>query len=336
MTRVGIVGATGYTAFELIKILLRHPQAELTCVTSRENIGQPVSRVHPQFLGQLDLQFEEFSAGAMASKSDFVFTCLPHGASASSVMELRKQGLKVVDFSADYRLASRDVYEDWYGIEHPDPEMLGSVPYGLPEFFRDEIAAADLVANPGCFPTSAILGLAPLLKNGLISPSGLIIDSKTGVSGAGRKPNLAFHFPECNESVLAYKVASHRHQPEIDDLLGRCSTAETACLFTPHLIPMDRGILSTLYAEKTDSVADNTLMDCLKDFYHSSRFVRVVNELPSTKAVSGTNFCDLTVRVSGNRVIVISCLDNLIKGASGAAVQNFNLMNGYDEACALL
>ena len=168
MTRVGIVGATGYTAFELIKILLRHPQAELTCVTSRENIGQPLSRVHPQFLGQLDLQFEEFSAGAMASKSDFVFTCLPHGASASSVMELRKQGLKVVDFSADYRLASRDVYEDWYGIEHPDPEMLGSVPYGLPEFFRDEIAAADLVANPGCFPTSAILGLAPLLKNGLI------------------------------------------------------------------------------------------------------------------------------------------------------------------------
>ncbi|MEC9093877.1 MAG: N-acetyl-gamma-glutamyl-phosphate reductase [Planctomycetota bacterium] len=336
MIRVGIVGATGYTAFELIKILLRHPRASVTCMTSRESTGRRISEIHPQLEGLVDLAFEPFDPKVMAEKSDFAFCCLPHGASAKSVRELREEGLKVIDFSADYRLSSLATYESWYGVDHPDPGTVGKVPYGLAELFREEIASADLVANPGCFPTSAILGLAPLLKAGMVLPEGIIVDSKTGVSGAGRKPSLPFHFPECNESVMAYKVASHRHQPEIDDLLERTAGVQTSCLFTPHLVPMDRGILSTIYAGKAGDVSEQDLMNQLAVFYEKSPFVRVRSDLPATRFVSGTNFCDLSVRTSGNQIILVSCLDNLIKGASGAAVQNFNLMNGFEETCSLL
>lgn len=336
MIKVGIAGATGYTALELIRILLRHPQAQITCLTSRENAGQPVWQVHPRFRGQLDICFEAFDAERMRQKCDFVFCCLPHGASAESVMQLRAQELKVVDFSADYRLASLEEYQKWYGIEHPDPDTFGNVPYGLPEFFRDEIAQASLVANPGCFPTSAILPVAPLLKEKWVTGSELIVDSKTGVSGAGRKPALAFHFPECNESLSAYKVGCHRHQPEMVDLLERTSGQRTNCLFTPHLVPMDRGILSTIYLDNPLKKSTAEVLEFLATFYRKSPFVRVTEDLPGTKQVSGTNFCDLSARVNGSRLILISCIDNLIKGASGAAVQNFNLMCGFDETTALI
>lgn len=335
MVRVGIVGATGYTAFELIRILLRHPEVQLTCLTSREKEGQPIDQIHPQLRGRLDLRFETYDPDGIAERCDFAFCCLPHGASASTVMQLRDRNLRVVDFSADYRLSDLGTYEAWYDIQHPDPDVFGHVPYGLPEFFRDAIAAADLVANPGCFPTSAILPLAPLLQQELISGEGIIVDSKTGVSGGGRQPNLAFHFPECNESLKAYKVASHRHQPEIDDVLFRATGVQTGCLFTPHLVPMDRGILSTIYVDNPRQVSAADLMTVLADFYSSAPFVRVTDDLPTTKDVAGTNYCDITLRTSGNKVILISCLDNLIKGASGAAVQNFNLMNGWDETTAL-
>ena len=273
MIRVGIVGATGYTAIELIRILLRHPNVEITCLTSRETVGQQVSQVHPQFRDLLDLEFETFDAEAISSKSDFAFCCLPHGASASSVMQLQEKNLKVVDFSADYRLSNLAQYEEWYGIEHPDRDVFGTVPYGLPEFFRDEISTASLVANPGCFPTSAILPLAPLLQKNLISPEGIIVDAKSGVSGAGRKPNLAFHFPECNESVKAYKVGSHRHQPEIDDILSRTVGVETDCLFTPHLAPMERGILSTIYADNPGNSSQQNLLDALAQRYAECPFI---------------------------------------------------------------
>lgn len=335
MVSVGIVGATGYTALELIKILLHHPSVEITCVTSRENTGQPISQVHSQLRERLNLQFEAFDAEALSDKAEFAFCCLPHGASAETVMQLRSKNIKVVDFSADYRLSNLDEYQSWYGIEHPDRDVFGTVPYGLPEFFRDEIAAAGLVANPGCFPTSAILPLAPLLKDNLISPDGIIVDSKTGVSGAGRKPNLAFHYPECNESIMAYKVGSHRHQPEIDDILQRAVGAKTDCLFTPHLAPMDRGILSTIYADNPKNLSQQELLEHLARYFEGSPFVRVTEDLPTTKDVSGTNYCDITVRTNRGKVILVSCLDNLIKGASGAAVQNFNLMCGFDETTAL-
>lgn len=328
MIRVGIVGATGYTALELIKILLRHPQASITCVTSRENVGDSIAKTHPQLTGRLDVNLESFSADVIADKADFVFCCLPHGASAATVMELRAKGVRVVDFSADYRLSSLTEYESWYGIDHPDKSTFGKVPYGLPELFREEIRGADLVANPGCFPTSAILPLAPLLAGKLVSENGIIVDSKTGVSGAGRKPNLAFHYPECNESLLAYKVANHRHQPEINDILNRRLSVQTECLFTPHLVPMDRGILSTIYADTAGSFTQAEIQGVLCDFYADEPFVRIVDELPATKNSSHSNFCDIAVRISHQKVILICCLDNLIKGASGAAVQNFNLMNG--------
>ena len=341
MIRVGIIGATGYTALELIKILLRHPEVVIECVTSRENLGVGLDKTHAQLRDCTNLVLEEFDPQKVADRVDFAFCCLPHGASAESVKRLHAKGVRVVDFSADYRLSSLDEYQTWYETDHPHMDMVGKVPYGLPEFFRSEIEAADLVANPGCFPTSAILGIAPLIKAGLINTDAIIVDAKTGVSGAGRKPSLPFHYPECNESTAAYKVGSHRHQPEMEDVIQRCSGSPVSCLFTPHLVPMERGILSTIYTRLNQDVQQQDLLDCLKKQYRSAPFVRVTADLPATRHVSGTNFCDLTVRVpsvgkESRHAIVISCLDNLIKGASGAAVQNFNLMNGFDERTALL
>jgi N-acetyl-gamma-glutamyl-phosphate reductase len=245
-------------------------------------------------------------------------------------------GARVIDFSADYRLRDAGTYLEWYGQKHADPERLGDAVYGLPELYRDQIVPAQLIANPGCYPSSAILALAPLLKAGLISPEGIIIDSKSGVSGAGRSPKLTTHYPECNESVSAYNVGRHRHTPEIEQVLSFAAGRPVSVIFTPHLIPMDRGILSTTYSLPVSDVSETRLFEALREFYANQPFVRVVDHLPGTKDTSGTNFCDVTVRVVRGRVLTISCLDNLIKGAAGAAVQNFNLMFGYPETAALL
>jgi N-acetyl-gamma-glutamyl-phosphate reductase len=242
----------------------------------------------------------------------------------------------VIDLSADYRLKNAAVYAEWYGLEHADPGRLPSAVYGLPEIYRERIQRANLIANPGCYPTSAILALAPLLRAGAILPRGIIVDSKSGVSGAGREPKPAFHFPECNESVSAYGVGTHRHMPEIDQVLTDVADSEIRVVFTPHLIPMDRGILSTCYAEPTGEFNEKSLLDVMREFYGNERFVRVTDTLPTTKQVSGTNFCDITVRSVRGRVIAISAIDNLVKGASGAAVQNFNLLYGLKETTALL
>ena len=270
------------------------------------------------------------------TRADCVFCCLPHGASASAVAELLPLGKKIIDLSADYRLKSAAVYAEWYGLEHADPGRLSTAVYGLPEIYRERIQRANLVANPGCYPTSAILALAPLLRAGAILPRGIIVDSKSGVSGAGRDPKTHLHFPECNESVSAYGVGTHRHMPEIDQVLSDVAGSDIRVVFTPHLIPMDRGILSTCYAEPTGEFDDKSLLDVIKNFYANERFVRVSPVLPTTKQVSGTNFCDITVRTVRGRVVVISAIDNLVKGASGAAVQNFNLMHGIAESTALL
>jgi N-acetyl-gamma-glutamyl-phosphate reductase len=244
--------------------------------------------------------------------------------------------VKVVDFSADYRLDDNATFEQWYGEKHPDAERLGKVVYGLPELFREQIVPAQLVANPGCYPTSAILPLAPLVKAGLIEPTDIIVDSKSGVSGAGRVPKLTTHFPECNESVSAYNVGRHRHTPEIEQIVRRGSGKEIQIIFTPHLIPMDRGILTTTYSKPTGSITEEKLFATLREFYADEPFVRVVDHLPGTKDTTDTNFCDITVRLVRGRILTISCLDNMIKGAAGAAVQNFNLMYGFAETTALL
>ena len=335
MTRIAILGATGYTALELMKILVHHPGAEIVAVTSRQEGNPHVAMVHPSLIGRIDLQMQDLSPAEVAARAECVFSCLPHGVSASLIPALLDAGCRVVDFSADYRLGDGDVFAQWYGQKHPDPGRLGKVPYGLPELFRDQIRGAQLVANPGCYPTTAILALAPLLKRGLIQPKGIIIDSKSGVSGAGRTPKLTTHYPECNESVAAYNIGRHRHTPEIERILGIAAGGEVDLVFTPHLIPMDRGILSTTYSTPIGDVSEEALLQALSDFYADEPFVRVVEHLPATKDSLGTNFCDLTVRMVRGRVLTISCLDNLVKGASGAAVQNFNLMYGHPETTAL-
>jgi N-acetyl-gamma-glutamyl-phosphate reductase len=335
-TRVAIQGATGYSALELLKILLRHPHVEITAVTSRQEGSPPIASVHPSLGGRLNLRLEDLGPAAVGGRAECVFSCLPHGVTAYQVPEMLAAGARVVDFSADYRLKDPTVYEKWYGEKHADPAGLPAAVYGLPELFRDQIPPARLIANPGCYPTSAALPLAPLLKMGLIEPTGIIIDSKSGVSGAGRTPKLPYHYPECNESFSAYGVGKHRHTPEIEQTLTTFSGQETSIIFTPHLVPMDRGILSTIYSVPTSKVTDQEVLDVLREFYRDEPFVRVVDHFPTTKDTAHSNFCDITARVVRDRIITISTEDNLIKGAAGQAVQNFNLMFGYPETLGIL
>ncbi len=335
MIRVGVLGATGYTALELLKLLVRHPHVQVTALTSRQEGTPHVSQVHPQLASKYDLCLEDLTPEALAKRCDCIFSCLPHGASAQIISVLLAAKLRVIDFSADYRLNSPESYLEWYEQPHSDPHRLGTTVYGLPELFAADIPSASLIANPGCYPTSAILALAPLLASNCISSADIIVDSKSGVSGAGRTPKLSTHFPECNESLAAYSVGRHRHTPEIDQILNRSTGQDVQVVFTPHLIPMDRGILTTTYSRPQGNRSEGDLLAVLRAFYAGKPFVRVRETLPATKDVAGTNFCDVTVRVVRGRVVTISCIDNLIKGASGAAVQNFNLMHGYPETTAL-
>lgn len=336
MIRVGIVGATGYTALELLKILLRHPGVKLTQLTSRDENCPPLAAVHPGLRERIPLNFSQLDIRKFAQQVDCAFCCLPHAASAEIIAQLLEHDIKIVDFSADYRLNDVATFQKWYQVEHPDAQRVGQVAYGIPELFREEIKSAQLVANPGCFPSSALIPLAPLFQQQLLESTPIIVDSKTGVSGAGRKPNLKFHFPECNESVMAYGVGTHRHMPEIDQIIQRFSGVEITSTFTPHLIPMDRGILSTIYVRSKPAIDTEQLVDKLRDFYADEPFVRISDQLPTTKDVAHTNFCDVAVRQCGDQTVIVSVLDNLIKGASGAAVQNFNLMFGFPETEGLL
>ncbi|MDO4586644.1 MAG: N-acetyl-gamma-glutamyl-phosphate reductase [Planctomycetia bacterium] len=336
MTKIAILGATGYTALELMKLLLRHPNAEIVALTSRENT-QPVDLVHPSLTGQLSLNLENLAAEEVARRADCVFSCLPHTATATVAPTLLAGDAKVIDFGADYRLHSAAVFQKWYGVEHPDAGQLGKVPYGLPELFRQEIRGASLVANPGCYSTSAILPLSPLVKLGLIEPTDIIIDSKSGISGAGRKPSLKNLYPECNESISAYGVGTHRHVPEIEQVVETISGQSIQIIFAPHLTPMDRGILTTAYSRmKKNGLTQENVLDALRSFYQDEPFIKIVETLPSTKDVTHSNRCHITARVVGDRVLTISVIDNLIKGASGAAVQNFNILYDYPETTALI
>ncbi len=336
MTNVAILGATGYAALELIKLLLRHPHARITMLTSRQE-GQPhVSEVHPALAGMLDLRCEQFDAERVTKTADCVFSTLPHTASMEACAQLLDRGAKVIDFSADYRLSDPNVYAEWYGESHTDVAHLREAVYGLPEIYAEEIRSARLIANPGCYPTAAILGLAPLVAGGLIELDGIVVDAKSGISGAGRTPKLAYHFPECNESTVAYSVGKHRHTPEIDQILGEIAGTPTQVIFTPHLVPMDHGIFTTIYAWAKRQHSEAELLDLYRSYFVGSPFVRVMSRIPTTKDSAGTNFFDVTLRQVRGAVVVLCCLDNLIKGAAGAAVQNFNLMYGHAETTALL
>ena len=336
VTRVGILGARGYAALELIKILLRHDGVEIAVLTSRQPEQLHVCQVHPQLAGRLDCELEQFSLEALVGNVDVVFSCLPHAASAEVVSQLVDAGITVIDFSADYRLNDVDVYKHWYEVDHPDPGRVGQVPYGLPELYREQIRGASLVANPGCYPTSAALPLVPLVRAGLVSSAGIVIDSKSGVSGAGRTPKMGTLYPECNESISAYGVGAHRHTPEINQLLSGAAGEYVEVVFTPHLVPMNRGILTTAYADLATDASEQELMEALQVAYGDEPFVQVVEGLPATSHVAGTNYCHLTARRVGNKVVLVSCLDNLVKGAAGAAVQNYNLLMGLDETTGLV
>lgn len=337
MIKIAILGGSGYTAVELIKILLRHPAAQIVAVTSRQEGTPPVAETHPSLTGRIDLCFEPFDADRLIARGvQCAFGCLPHGASTSVLPALLRRGVRVVDLSADYRLRDPNVYAQWYGESHNDLAYLAQAVYGLPEIYGDEIPTAHLVANPGCYPQTAILGLAPLVAGKHVEPRSIIVDSKSGVSGAGRTPKLATHFPECNESVSAYNVGKHRHTPEIEQVLGDVAGAPVEVVFTPHLIPMDRGIFTTIYAVPHRSISEEECLDLYRAYYAEARFVRVVSQLPATKDSAGSNFFDVTVRMVRGRIVVLGCLDNLVRGASGVAVQNFNRMFGFDEHTALL
>jgi N-acetyl-gamma-glutamyl-phosphate reductase len=337
MTKVAILGGSGYTAAELIKILLRHPEVKIEAITSRQEGTPNITELHPSLLGRIDLKCEPFDPDGLKARGvQCAFGCLPHGVSIESVKPLIERGIRVVDLSADYRLRDPQAYQTWYGETHHDLKNLSRAVYGLPEVYGDKINTAQLVANPGCYPQTAVLGLAPLIANKLIEQRGIIVNSCSGVSGAGRTPKLPYHFPECNENLSAYNVGKHRHQPEMEQVLSDVAGEPVELLFAPHLAPMDRGIHSTIYATPKRELAEKELTALYREHYAKAPFVRIRETLPGTKDTAYTNFLDICVKVARGKVIVLACEDNLIRGASGVAVQNFNRMFGYDERTALL
>ncbi len=339
MIKTAVLGATGYTGVELVRLLVGHPDAKPVFLSSGSSAGKCYSEVHPQFYGKVDLELQQMKVEMIPEEVDLVFTALPHGKSAPVVSELLSAGYKVIDLSADFRLLEKELYCTWYDFNHPDVSLLGKAVYGLPELYSESIKGSGFIANPGCYPTSILLALAPLLKEKVIKSSSIVIDSKSGVSGAGRSPKQAFHFPDCTENFKAYRVAGHQHTAEIEQELGRIAGESLVVTFTPHLIPMIRGILSTIYCEPGEEVNENDLNKVYTSFYKNCPFVRVLEgaKLPETRMVRGTNYCDLALKYDKrtNRIILISAIDNLVKGAAGQAVQNMNIMLGLPEEAGL-
>jgi N-acetyl-gamma-glutamyl-phosphate reductase len=336
--RVGIIGATGYTGVELLRLLLHHPQVEVTALTSQKYAGVPIDQVFPSLMKGLDLKCEGLSVEQISKKTDFIFTAVPHKTAMEIVPSFYRVDKKVVDLSADFRFADAATYEKWYQ-KHTAVDLLSESVYGLPELHREKIRNAKIVGNPGCYPTGALIGLIPLVKKGMISVENIVIDSKSGVTGAGRDVVLESLFCEVNEGVKAYKIFAHRHTPEIDQELSLLARKEIKVTFVPHLIPMDRGISSTLYVRLTKKMKTEELLDVFYDFYRGEPFVRIYpkGKFPNTKDARGSNFCDIGVAVSeaDDRAVVVTAIDNLVKGASGEAVQNMNIMLGYPETMGL-
>jgi len=333
-TRVGIIGASGYAAADLMRLLLGHPSVEIVALADLPEKCGPLASLFPRFAGRLDIEVTPAEAEALARACEVVFLALPHTASMTYAGPLLEAGTRVVDFSADYRLRTPGLYEQVYGVAADEANLAEAV-YGLPELYREAVRPARLIANPGCYPTGAILGLAPLLGEGLVAPDDIIIDAKSGVSGAGRTPNLLTHFPECNESLRAYKVGAHRHQPEIVEQLAALARSEVQVLFVPHLAPMDRGIELTMYARPLRDCSAGALADLYHAAYDAEPFVVVRDEPPATKDIAATNYVHVCPMVAAGRVVVSAVVDNLTKGAAGQALQNMNLMFGHDETAGL-
>ena len=333
--KIAIVGSSGYTGGELMRILLNHPRVTVSAITSERSAGRPITAIFPHLASLTDLVCEPLDPDAIAKKADFVFLALPHVTAQEAAFRFHKLGKKVVDLSADYRLSDPRVYEKWYEHAHQYPDLLGNAVYGLPELHRERIVKASLIANPGCYPTSAVLGLAPLTKKGMVDLQSIVIDSKSGASGAGRSPSLAHHYPEVNEGFMAYKIGTHRHTPEIEQELSALAGTQITLSFTPHLVPMNRGILTTAYAKLAAPMDTARLHSLYQEYYKNEPFVRMldVGQFPNVRNVRGSNFCDIGVYADPRtgRAVVVTAIDNLVKGASGQAVQNMNLMMGFDE-----
>lgn len=340
MIRAGVLGGTGYAGIETVRLLIKHPEVKLTRIVSHSYAGQKISDIYPNLRGICDIECSGLDADDIASECDVVFTALPHGASKEVIPSLYKKGLKIIDLSGDFRYNDPKVYERWYGQEHSSPELLKKSVYGLCELHRDEIRSAQLIGNPGCYTTCSILALAPLAKAGIADNKSFIIDAKSGVTGAGRGLNLPNLFCECTETMKAYKVATHRHTSEIEQELSLLANEDIVLSFTPHLAPMKRGILATCYADIKENRSAEELINLYKDFYKDEQFVRIypAGTLPEIKHVAGSNYAAIGLVVDPrlNRVIVVSCIDNLIKGAAGQAVQNMNLLFEIDENTGLV
>jgi len=336
--RVGIIGATGYTGVELLRLLLHHPQAEVTTLTSQKYAGVPIDQVFPSLMKHLQLKCEELAADQIAKKTDFIFTAVPHKTAMETVPLFYQKGKRVVDLSADFRLKDVGVYEKWYQ-KHTSAGLLSESVYGLPELYRERIRNAKIIGNPGCYPTGALIGLIPLVKRGMISLENIVIDSKSGVSGAGRDVVLESLFCEVNEGVKAYKILEHRHLPEIEQELSEMAQKKVAVTFVPHLIPMDRGILTTIYLVLTKKWKTEEVLNTFQEHYEKEPFVRICpkGKFPNTKDVRGSNYCNIGIKVdeADGRAVIVTAIDNLVKGASGEAVQNMNIMLGYPETMGL-
>ena len=335
--KVGIINVTGYAGAEVARILSRHEEGEITCVTGRSGAGKNLGDIFPH-LSNLDMEISP----DLDKSVDFVFSALPHAASAEALKEAVSSGIKGVDISADFRIRDLNTYSEWYDVEHPCPELMESSVYGLPELHRSEIKDCQIAANPGCYPTASILGLAPALEAGIIEPE-VIVDAKSGVSGAGRSLSLKIHYSEVNENISAYGLDGHRHMPEISQELDLLSAQHVNLTFLPHLIPMTRGILASCYAPLKDNYIANTsdlksaVKALYKDFYKDEKFTHVVDTPPMTKHTLGSNDCIIypTVDIRAGRLMVVSCIDNLVKGAAGQAIQNMNIMCGMPEDSGL-
>ena len=338
MVRCAIVGGSGYTGVELLRLLHLHPEAEVVAVTSRRHAGEPVDELFPSLAHAYSLRFQEPDPGRLAAEAQMVFTAVPHQAAMEVVPALLEAGCRVVDLSADFRLRDPRVYGEWYG-PHSAAGLLREAVYGLPELYGEQVASARLVANPGCYPTSALLPLVPLLRAGMVAPDPIIVDSKSGASGAGRTGSVALSFCEVNQGFRAYKVAEHRHTPEMEQELSEAAGRAVVINFTPHLVPMSRGILTTIYCQPAQGVTTQAVLERLSSFYAEAPFVRVLplGRFPDCAHVRGSNFCDIGARLDRRtgRLILVSAIDNLVKGAAGQAVQNMNIMWGMEETLGL-
>ncbi len=339
MIKIGIAGASGYTGLELIRLLVGHPGVELTVLTSETFQGQNIAEVFPSLNGIVDLELRPLDNN-IAKDCQVLFLALPHTLAMSKLPDYLQSDCKIIDLSADYRLKDPKAYTDWYLVTHTNPELLEKAVYGLPELHRQAIQSAQLVANPGCYPTSVVLALAPLLKTDWVDLDSIISDSKSGVSGAGRKPSLTSHFAEVNEGISPYGLADHRHTPEMEQELSALAGKSVRLTFSPHLVPMTRGMLSTVYINLNQAITDEKLVEHYRSFYKGENFIRVLNpgKFASSHHVLSSNFCDIGLKVDSRnqRLIITSALDNLIKGASGQAVQNMNIMLGLDEKTGLM